>query len=213
LAEAEAAAADSRLELIVASGPSDGLVTSQRPPPNDLVRIASSIGVELEATVVLVTVPDLAGLSTEAARERLAEVDLVLSATVGGDPALATATGQTPAADTRVPRRSTVAVSFAALEVTEESGGEPGDEGLSLPVGVLRVAVLVLALLAAATLSRGVIRRRRERRWLREQVRYRPSAGQLGPPRLQELDPAAGFSVRAEPRPDPGHQVLEEVHP
>lgn len=219
-AKAEAEAEAGRLELD-ASGPSGGVVTLQQPQRDEVVRIGSSVAVVLEvpeASVDLVTVPDLRGLSPDTARKRLAEVDLELSPTVEGDPALATANDQTPAPDAQVSRNSTVRVSFAAPVVGDSegdaSGEPPQDDAPSLAASGLLVAVVVLALLVAATLtSRGAVRRRRERRWLREQVRCSPWAGQVMPPQLHELDAAASLTVRAEGRRDPGKQVLEEAHP
>lgn len=212
-AEAEAQADDARLE-VAASGPLEGVVASQLPPPDEVVEIGSTVDVVLEAVVVLVTVPNLRGLSPEDARRMLEEADLVLSPTIEGDPSSAIANGQTPAADAQVPRDSTVQASFAAPVVDTNEDQPPGDLPQSSAAIGLLVAVLVLTLFVAVTLtSRGVVRRRRERQWLREKVRYSAAVGQVIPPQLHELDPAASLSVRAEGRRDTGEQVLEEVHP
>ena len=216
LAEAEAAAEDGRVRL-AADGPSDGTVGSQVPEAETLVALGSAVAVVLDPVPVedLVTVPNLDGLTPDEARARLAEDDLVLSPTVDGDPDVATADGQDPPAGPQVRPESTVQATFSAPVVGGGSDGEEPQDPATRPTVLLLVAaLLLLGLLVAAISTRlRALRRRRERRWLREHVRCSPSHGHVVPPQLHESDPAAGLSVRAEGRRDAGRQLLEEVRP
>jgi beta-lactam-binding protein with PASTA domain len=189
------------LHLLVSSGA--GRVRTQRPAAGDQVPTDSTVEVTLRAVPppVLVTVPDLRRRSLADARAAVAAAGLVLRA---GGATTGTVATQTPAPGTRAPRGSVVAVTMAAAAAVPPSRSW-------VPAAVALAAVLV-AVTVAATAIRG-LRRRRQRRWVREHVRVvaGSSPGGAAAGQVDEVGPGPTRSVGLQPHPDHGTQTLEEV--
>jgi hypothetical protein len=187
------------LVLRIRSG--SGRVATQRPAAGDKVPPGSVVEVTLRAVPppVLVTVPDLRGLSLADAEAAVADAGLALRASGATSGTVAT---QTPAAGTSAPRGSVVAVTMTAAAPVPPS--PPW-----LPVAAALVAVLVAAA-AMAIAARG-LRRRRQRRWVREHVRVVAGSDLGGDCQVDEVAPGPTHSVGLQPHPDHGSQTLEEV--
>lgn len=143
-----------------------------------LVECAGFEGVTAAATFVvttpepvLITVPDVTGLTADDAEALLAEQGLVLATTEQSDLPIAE---QDPPPNTQVPAGTVVAVSFAPTP-TPPSSGTASD---SVPWWLW--AGGGLAVVAAGGIATRMIRRYRQRRWIRNHVRVVPGRAPPG---------------------------------
>ncbi len=203
VAEAEAILAEMGLPAVVVVEPEgvepDALGPVVRQDPDAGTPIDQGVRVIL-VVEALVEVPDLGGLTEDAARgvAQARGLQLVLVALGGGDPVV---TGQEPEPGSLVPAGSRLTVSLEGAIVPPETGPRAG----GLPPEVL-VGGGVLVLVVGGGLVVRAVRRARQRRWVRENVRARVVASR--PAARAEAVPSTAPSLDVLVRSRAGHSEV-----